>query len=144
MLTALAQAAVGFDGSRGDIVTVQDMSFDENRNAISPSVFRQALDLLERSPVLVKFATLLVGLILLITFAIRPVLKHARESALAAGKQPVLAAPPAEPEGLLTPEQASLDSERQRVQRVFDQVTETLKRDPAQSSRLLQSWIHSD
>ncbi|WP_263352154.1 flagellar basal-body MS-ring/collar protein FliF [Acidicapsa acidisoli] len=144
MLTSLAQAAVGFDGSRGDIVTVQDMSFDENRNAASPSLLSRALAMIERSPVLVKFATLLVGLVLLITLAIRPALKHARESALPAGKQPVLAAPPAQPEGLLTPEQASLDSERQRVQRVFDQVTETLKRDPAQSSRLLQSWIHSD
>ena len=30
-LTALAQAAVGFDASRGDVVTVQDLSFEENR-----------------------------------------------------------------------------------------------------------------
>jgi hypothetical protein len=40
-------------------------------------------------------------------------------------------------------EKDGLEEERQRVQQVFDQVTETLKRDPAQSSRLLQSWIHS-
>ena len=36
------------------------------------------------------------------------------------------------------------DLERLRTQQVFDQVTGQLKRDPAQSSRLLQSWIHSD
>ena len=32
-LTALAQAAVGFDASRGDLLTVQDLAFDGNRPA---------------------------------------------------------------------------------------------------------------
>jgi hypothetical protein len=40
----------------------------------------------------------------------------------------------------LTPEEL----ERLRVQKVFDQLTEHLIREPNQSSRLLQSWIHSD
>jgi flagellar M-ring protein FliF len=31
-----------------------------------------------------------------------------------------------------------------RAQEIFEQVTGHLKREPAQSSRLLQSWIHSD
>ncbi len=30
-LTALAQAAVGFDTARGDMLTVEDLAFDENR-----------------------------------------------------------------------------------------------------------------
>jgi len=42
------------------------------------------------------------------------------------------------------PEAAELDPERIRVQEIFDQVSGHLKREPAQSSRLLQSWIHSD
>jgi flagellar M-ring protein FliF len=41
-------------------------------------------------------------------------------------------------------EPAELDPERIRVQAIFDQVSGQLKREPAQSSRLLQSWIHSD
>ena len=36
------------------------------------------------------------------------------------------------------------DPERTRMQEIFDQVTDHLKREPAQSSRLLQSWIHSE
>ena len=36
-LSALAQAAVGFDASRGDAVTVQDLSFEENRAQPLPS-----------------------------------------------------------------------------------------------------------
>jgi flagellar M-ring protein FliF len=39
---------------------------------------------------------------------------------------------------------AELDPERQRTQEIFEQVTDHVKREPAQSSRLLQSWIHSD
>ena len=54
-LSALAQAAVGFDASRGDVVTVQDMSFEENRAQPSPpSAPAQMLSKLESSPVLVS------------------------------------------------------------------------------------------
>ena len=35
-LTSLAQAAVGFDAARGDVVSVQDISFEENQRAASP------------------------------------------------------------------------------------------------------------
>jgi flagellar M-ring protein FliF len=146
-LTALAQAAVGFDTARGDLVSVQDLSFDENRNRVPVSPLKQALDAVERSPVLVKYGTILAGLSLLILFAIRPALGRAKRSPAesAEAKSPAeLAAPATEPAALPSAEQALMEAERQRVQRVFDQVTETLKRDPAQSSRLLQSWIHSD
>jgi flagellar M-ring protein FliF len=37
-----------------------------------------------------------------------------------------------------------MDPERLRAQGVFEQVAAHLKREPTQSSRLLQSWIHSD
>jgi flagellar M-ring protein FliF len=146
-LTALAQAAVGFDSSRGDLVSVQDLAFDENRTAVAASplsrTFSQALDLLERSPVLVKYGTLLVGLLLLILLAIRPTLRRAMLAPAGKGKPAELAASVAQA-ALPQADSAVPDLERQRAQQVFDQVTETLKRDPAQSSRLLQSWIHSD
>jgi flagellar M-ring protein FliF len=145
-LTALAQAAVGFDSGRGDLVTVQDLAFDENRNAVSPSLLSQGMEMVEHSPVLVKYGTLLLGLVLVILLAVRPALGRAKAPPLvpAKAKPPALAAPAEAQVALPTAEQAALEAERQRVQRVFDQVTDTLKRDPAQSSRLLQSWIHSD
>ena len=34
--------------------------------------------------------------------------------------------------------------EMARAQEIFGQITEAMKREPAQSSRLLQSWIHSE
>ena len=36
------------------------------------------------------------------------------------------------------------DAERLRGQAIFEKVSGHVKREPAQSSRLLQSWIHSD
>jgi flagellar M-ring protein FliF len=145
-LTALAQAAIGFDSVRGDTVTVQDLAFDENRNKVPPSTLNQALASVEGSPLLLKYGAALIGLLLLILLAIRPALHRARQPALAvpAIKPTELASSTVEPIALPGTEQAALEAERQRTQRVFDQVTETLKRDPAQSSRLLQSWIHSD
>ena len=146
-LTSLAQAAIGFDTTRGDTVTVQDLAFDLNHNSVPVSMARQAQDAVEHSPTLVKYAALLLGLLLFILLAIRPAMQRAsaalqtgpkgkpRELASAAAlSQPV-------PAGA---EQTILDSDRLRAQQVFEQVSEQLKRDPAQSSRLLQSWIHSD
>ena len=40
-LTALAQAAVGFDTTRGDVLTVQDLAFDGNRAAAAGSAAEQ-------------------------------------------------------------------------------------------------------
>jgi flagellar M-ring protein FliF len=45
---------------------------------------------------------------------------------------------------LRPPEAVEFDPERQRAQDIFEQVSTHLKREPSQSSRLLQSWIHSD
>ena len=148
-LTALAQAAVGFEQGRGDLLTVQDLAFDENRARPAATLPAELLASAENSPVLVKYVALLAGLLVLVAFGVRPALGRARTPALArevgkgAGKDLLASAAPAH--GLATPaEPAAPDLERTRVQEIFDQVTDHLKREPVQSSRLLQSWIHSD
>jgi flagellar M-ring protein FliF len=45
---------------------------------------------------------------------------------------------------LKPPEPVEMDPERIRAQEILDTVSGHLKREPTQSSRLLQSWIHSD
>jgi flagellar M-ring protein FliF len=149
-LTALAQAAVGFETARGDMVTVEDLSFEENRTAMPVTLPGQMLSTVENSPVLVKYAALLLGLLVILTLGVRPALARAREPAQSA-REPVTvqgrqlaageahAALPA-----LKPLDAEMDPERQRAQEILEQVSGHLKREPTQSSRLLQSWIHSD
>jgi flagellar M-ring protein FliF len=45
---------------------------------------------------------------------------------------------------LAPPVPVELDPERIRANEIFEQVSGHLKKEPTQSSRLLQSWIHSD
>ena len=142
-LTALAQAAVGFSTVRGDLLTVEDLSFDENRAEVPVSPASRALAMAENSPLLVKYAALFLAVVVVMAFGVRPALRQVESAAkgpkgktreLEGGVKPSLG-PPELPE---------VDPERQRTQEIFEQVTSHLKREPAQSSRLLQSWIHSD
>lgn len=144
-LTALAQAAVGFDASRGDMVTVQDLAFEDNSTPVAESIMSRSLRTLEQFPVLVKYGSIVLGLLLVILLAVRPAMASARRLDGKAEEGTAQLPKPKEQEHALpSPEEMAAESERQRVQRVFDQVTETLKRDPGQSSKLLQSWIHSE
>jgi flagellar M-ring protein FliF len=143
-LTSLAQAAIGFDGTRGDVVTVQDLSFEENRMHAVPSVSAQMLSRVESSPVLVKYLSLLIGLTVVLLFGVRPALGKAASAIKGAPRELSRGATAVSPAALPASETALLDPERVRTQEIFEQVTGQIKNEPAQSSRLLQSWIHSD
>src|SRR5271157_1272502 len=147
-LTALAQAAVGFDVARGDLLEVKDLAFEENHMQTAASLPGQILVTAEGSPILVKYAALLMGLLVVIAFGVRPAMRHARLAAGPGGKGGGRELPgyaeSAEARALRPPEPVEIDPERARAQEIFEQVTGHLKREPTQSSRLLQSWIHSD
>jgi flagellar M-ring protein FliF len=155
-LTALAQAAVGYDNTRGDMLTVQDLAFDENRSLQPVTFMGQLIDQAEKSPLLTKYAAILLALLVILFFGVQPALRRARPPKPA--KQPKLAKdakdskeakelPGTQAVGtpiLATPEPVELDPARVRAQEIFEAVTGHLKREPTQSSRLLQSWIHSE
>jgi flagellar M-ring protein FliF len=147
-LTALAQAAVGFDATRGDLLTVQDMAFEDNRTQQPASLPGQVLSAAENSPVVVKYAALLAGLLVVLAFGVRPALRHAGAASGGAAKAHARELPggaaAAAQAVLKPPEVVELDPARVRSQEIFEQVSDHLKREPTQSSRLLQSWIHSD
>jgi flagellar M-ring protein FliF len=144
-LTALAQAAVGFDSTRGDMLTVEDLAFDENRAQPPVPLPEQVLARVENSPVVVKDAALLIALLAVLVFGVRPALRRVRFAPGEAGKGTPRGLPAGAAQPVLKPpEPAELDPERIRTQEIFEQVTGHLKREPTQSSRLLQSWIHSD
>lgn len=149
-LTALAQAAVGFDSNRGDLVTVQDLPFDDNRPMSPVPPITRVLNEVENSPLLLKYGVLLAGIILLVLFGIRPALSRAavgRPAVKQANRKAVGKDLPASEEArpaLTPPQPPAADPERIRAQEILEQVSGHLKREPTQSSRLLQSWIHSD
>ncbi len=143
-LTALAQAAVGFDPSRGDVVTVQDLTFEDNRAQPPVSTPAEIAMRVVNSPLLVKYLTLLIGIFAVLGFGIRPALSKAAQGVKGPPRQLPGTAPAAGPAALPQSEIPMPDANRVKTQEIFEHVSSQLKQEPAQSSRLLQSWIHSD
>jgi len=143
-LTALAQAAVGFDATRGDVLTVEDIAFDDNRGAPPAPLEEKLLDEAENSPLLLKYGAFLAGLVIVLAFGVRPALRHMASLPAARSGKPRELTAGANLSPTLPVEPADSDPERVRNQEIYEQVTKQLKREPTQSSRLLQSWIHSE
>lgn len=142
-LTALAQAAVGYDNSRGDLLTVEDLGFQDNTVQQPPSLIGRATSAAENSPVLVKYAVLLLALLAVLGLGVRPAL--ARIEAPGTAKAGTRELPGAAARAALAAAEAPAPDEvRGKAQEIFDQVHNQLQREPAQTSRLLQSWIHSE
>jgi flagellar M-ring protein FliF len=147
-LTALAQAAIGYDPSRGDQISVENISFQENNGPPAPGVVERMLESASQSEAVLKYATILAAMMGLIFFVIRPIAGAAKpvgvKGALAAGAQAPaskLASGTAEE---LNAEEIVLDAQRKRAQSLHDGVIESINGDPALSSRLLHSWIHAE
>jgi flagellar M-ring protein FliF len=158
-LEQLAQAAVGFDLRRGDQVVMQNISFSTNGPEIKPPVMDKLMeethDLLRSQPGLMR--TVLMGVcgILLVLFVMRPV---ARQITTTLREPMLLSAGTASPSALHAHDDgrgltASLSDEEaitsyppksrshQLQQGIFEHVSEHIRREPAQSTRVLEAWI---
>lgn len=143
-LTELAEAAIGYEPSRGDTVSVEDLPFDDQAPPEAP-LSQRLLSAAEESGALMKYAVILLSLAGLFLFVVRPMMaatKPQSPAVLPAGD------PSTTIESLLeaAPEPHRLAAERKKehMQKVFDEVTEHLRSEPTQSTRLLQSWIQSE
>ncbi len=120
---------MGFDAARGDMLTVEDLAFDENRAQPPVSHAGQVLATAENSPVLVKYAALLVGLLVVLAFGVRPALRRAAAAAEAgsqgSGARSCRPARRRRSRHSKPPEPVELDPERIRAQEIFEQVTGT-------------------
>lgn len=166
-LEELAQAAVGFDAKRGDQVVVENVSFSSNGPELKPPaidrVMEEAQTLLHSQPGLGRASVLAIGGVLLVLFVMRPVARQMttilREPVLLPAGNTVaedLVAgsaandlPREVPIGLddmmrvkAMPSSAKTMAASHR-QGVYDQVAEHIRREPAQSTRLLEAWIGS-
>ncbi|QHN03921.1 flagellar M-ring protein FliF [Granulicella sp. WH15] len=164
-LEELAQAAVGFDVKRGDQVVLENISFNSNVAEVKASFFDRMLEgasgLLHAQPSL--YRTGVVGLLglALIFFILRPltsqVVKGLREPLLLASTQTFDAtatdnqessvqAPPdwlnePQPEAVPYPVSRRTTGIPKTRDSVYGAVVEHIRREPAQSTRLLEAWI---
>jgi flagellar M-ring protein FliF len=137
-ITQLAQAAVGYDASRGDVISVENLSFD-SAPEIGESIADRAFDTAQ-SLDLPRYGAALIGLLALILLVIRPVTRSLRSAAL-----PL-------PGGLLSVTDALPEEITQALpvpgkharEAVFQRVSASVAADTAQSARLLHMWLESD
>ncbi len=158
-LEELAQAAVGYDIRRGDQVVIQNVSFSTNAPEVKPPAMERLMEeargLLHSQPGLMRTAVIGLCGVLLVLFVLRPMARQVtatlREPMLlpaGAGTTEVLEQPeeiPAkqesEDEVMLLPRAKS--KVHQLQQGIFEHVSEHIRREPAQSTRLLEAWIGS-
>jgi flagellar M-ring protein FliF len=159
-LEDLAQAAVGYDARRGDQVVMENVSFSTNVPEIKPPAMDRLMEetrsLLHSQPELMRNAVLGLCGVLLVLFVLRPVARQmtatlrepvlltARAGAMAdmeVQEEHLFASPTLEEEEVVMPR--TKNRTQQLQQGIFDHVSEHIRREPAQSTRVLEAWIGS-
>lgn len=144
-LTQLAEAAVGYDAQRGDIVTVEEIPFSLSSNAEAVSWTDRAQQWLQLASPVLRPAAMILGLLLLVLLVFRPMVKQlasAGTAALPGGVRVQAVIGDKTAEGVTQGPVQTM--QKAHAQSVFDRVAERVNKEPAQSARLLQSWIHSE
>jgi flagellar M-ring protein FliF len=156
-LEELAQAAVGYDSRRGDQVVMQNVSFSTNAPEVRPPTMDRLLEqlrgLLHTQPGLMRTAVIGICGVLLVVFVLRPVAREVTATLrepmlLETGTRHVEVLAP-DDEQILSQEEASGEALLGRTknktyqlqQGIFEQVSEHIRREPAQSTRLIEAWI---
>jgi flagellar M-ring protein FliF len=156
-LEELAQAAVGFDARRGDQVVMENVSFSTNAPEVRPPAMDRLMEetrsLLHAQPELMRTAVMGLCGVLLVLFVLRPVARQVtaalREPALlTAGTvvRDVMEIPDEQISLLTSAEQEAMvpravNKTYQQRQGIFEHVAEHIRREPAQSTRVLEAWI---
>jgi len=149
-LQQLAQAAVGMDTARGDQVTVQNIEFASNTAAVSRAGLASRLMAhAGNSSTVGRYAVLLVVFVLALIFIVRPVLAQLKQLTsgvhtlpASTGLPPLLKASTGEAH-LDHTETLTLERQQVRAQLLFDHIADYLRKEPAQGTRLLQSWVRT-
>jgi flagellar M-ring protein FliF len=157
-LEELAQAAVGYEARRGDQVVMQNVSFSTNAPEVKPSVTDRLMEeirgLLHTQPGLMRTAVIGICGVLLVLFVLRPVASQVTATL----RGPMLLAAQTGTAGVFEEREVSERQDdpaeemflpkpksktHQLQQGIFEHVSEHIRREPAQSTRLLEAWIGS-
>jgi len=143
-LQDLASAAIGLDTARGDVLTIEDMSFDQPSaiDIAPPSMAERFRKGLNDYAIAVRYGSLLLLFLLGYVLMVRPVQKRALSGAkaLSAPEQPLLAE--LHQAAQLAPIQPGEDALRSGT--LKEQLVQLVKAEPTNSTRALQAWLHGD
>ena len=148
-ITSLTQAAIGFNGTRGDVVTVQNLSFDRpaEDDAAPASMTDRARKGLDEFAPYIRYASLLVLFILVYFLTIRPIQKkvlaspaQAYNPALAGAHAPELGQTEFKP----TPALASVAAAAQRSLTLKKELSEFVRSEPESSMTAIRMWLNEE
>jgi len=141
----LAQAAIGFDASRGDSISVQNFSFDSDAADAElpvPNWTSQVQKTVSDYSSVLRPMSVLALFLLAYLLIVRPIQKHAlSQNELTSGLQPALAA--GQTQGLPGESTAALDPGRRAAQ-LKQQTSELARQSPVDTARAMQSWMNED
>ncbi len=143
-IEALAKAALGIDDDRGDVLVVQNVSFEQplpldTRPANAAERIRTTL---KDWSTPVRYASLLVLFLLVYLLVLRPFQKEAITAvrAMAARKREIAAAAPKAAVKAANSPAALENTEGMARQELIEKV----RRDPQATGRLIQAWLNED
>jgi flagellar M-ring protein FliF len=142
-ISGLAQAAIGFNSARGDVMSVENLSFDHGVPAEipPPTLAEQARKGIDDYSTVVRYGVLLTLFFLVYMLTIRPIQKR-----VLSGPNPLLAAARAqvrtEPE--LAPVNDVASSLAARSSTLKKQLAEFVKAEPESSSTAVRAWLREE
>lgn len=150
-ITALAQAAIGFNSTRGDVVTVQNLSFDRESdmdNAPASLLERARNEMGEFSPV-IRYAVLFGLFLLVYLLMFRPIQKRILTDE-AAAEAAALPAPeqlsPVQVQ-VQAPAVDALEAHANALQRSLAlkrELSEFVQNDPESSAAAVRAWLQEE
>jgi len=143
----LAKAAIGIDTTRGDVLTVQNLSFDQTpvEAPAKPSVMEKVRVTLADWSSLVRYGALILLFLLAYGLLLKPLKKQImttlRElpAAVSAKKQVVAGVDLPSGQDL-----ATLPPDQQRSISLKKQLLQKVNTEPVATSKLIQAWIHEE
>jgi flagellar M-ring protein FliF len=141
LISQLAQAAIGFDSTRGDVISVQNLTFDHPAaEDIPPLAFAdKARKGLEDYSAVVRYAVLLLLFTMVYVLMIRPIQRRAFAAPMQLAVQETAGQLEAKP---VERDDAALLSQRALV--LKQQLTDFVRTEPESSATAVRAWLRED
>lgn len=144
MISDLAEAAIGFNSSRGDRISVENLSFDrpDASDDDTSSMLDRAHKIVNDFSTVIRYGVLLILFLLVYMLMIRPIQRNVMAVPV---PQPALAVPAgvAELENGALPETTSV-SVGQRSLALKKELTDFIRSEPEASTIAVRSWLHEE
>jgi flagellar M-ring protein FliF len=143
MIGDLAQAAIGFNSARGDVISVQNLSFDRPQaDDLGPATPFDAIRKgMSDYSTAIRYSALLMLFVLVYLLMIRPIQKRVLATPLPVHNK-IIAPPP-----IATENAAMLESSANLVQQsavLKKQLADFVKAEPESSTTAVRAWLREE